>query len=181
MDQDKAPQTSGEVISPDQARAFIDKVREVAPLTDQHVDPFGSYVTHFELPDGYVSVYRPVLPDLTDDPEKMEIIDDAYRVVVREEEEPEDGTTLVRTRMYSVHESYDDPAYSESVRLYNNETREQALPGTEPSIHEAAAKVDDSRQVGALDFTPTRFEEVMKVLDGLHAEEGFSLKNLRKD
>lgn len=172
---DGEPLIAGEVISPDQIRLFIDKIREVTPLTHHAVDMHGSYVTHFETPDGYISVYRPTLPDLSSSPTEVEMIDDAYRVVVRHEEELDDNTTQVKTQMYAVHELYNAPEYSEAMRLYVNATRKEATPAPELSLEDTANLMDTEKELGMTLFTTTRFDEVMKELGTLHQEDGFTL------
>ena len=167
---DGEPKPSGEVLSADQIRAFIDKVREVTQLRSPRSGSSVSYVMHFETADGYISVNTPLSPGQIFRSDGSRGFDDAYRVVVREEETPEDGITLVRARTYAVHELYGDPVYLESVRLYDNDTFMEVLPGKEASIEEDMARVDDSRLMGALDFTPTRFEEVMRILDSLQPD-----------
>ncbi len=150
-------------------RAFAEKVRDVAPYTNQQVDDFGSYVTNFALDNNdYVSLYVPVVPEFAS--EDM-LIDDAVRVLVRLENPLGDGRSVVITKSFIVHELDDVADYSETTRIHDTETGTRLDSPGETSLDEARSIYDTNQQLGTTIFTRERLDEVVDILDTLKPED----------
>jgi hypothetical protein len=150
---------------------FINRVRELTPYDDQPISDFGTFKVSFEREDGYVDIYRPVFAvDFDED----DMIDDAYAVAVRREDELEDGHTVVRTHQYIVRATTMETDYSEGSLIID--PNGERIPVQRPvDVNEDINFYDAQAALGMNIFTNWRFREVMRILDELRAEDGFSL------
>lgn len=162
-------------ITPDAKRAFIARVREMAPFDQARinkVDMFGCYETCFLYGEaGYVSVYVPGLAGVG---LEDEMIDTAVHVCKRVPEELENGMTVVTTTSYIVDEITLDARYTEDEHVFDTETGQRIGPklSDQPERMIEIAAMEHEFRVSPI-FTDARLAEVNEVLDSLNPKDTF--------
>ena len=160
----------GEINKDDRIR-FINRIQELSPYNNQPISDFGVFKTSFEREDGYVDIYRPVSTVQLDD---EDMLDDAYAVAVRHEDELEDGHVIIRTNQYIVRAATMETDYLEQTMIIGPDGNR--IPEKRPTtLEEISSHLATTEALGTNIFTSWRYQEVMRILDEFTPEDGYAL------
>lgn len=158
-------------INNEQKSAFVERVLRLAPYTDQYIDDFGVYGTHYEIETGYVTLYIPMLADHCYD-EEFGVVD-KLSVMVRDEEEFDGGLVQVRIRDYGVHLGDNLATYSEKVEIFDLATHRRVTSKAPSDLADVSDLMQTNEALGLTRFTEERLTEVNAVLDQLQPTDGY--------
>ena len=171
------PPVSSNEITQEQIEVFVQKVRDVAPYTNEYIDDFGSYRVDYESGSFGVAIYVPIAAGSIDTSEDdSSFVSDSLSVIVREETPTDDEQySLVHTRQYTVHLEDNSTNYDEQSRIYdthNNKWAATLFPkGAVSDIQMLQDYVATKTALGLSVFSEERLNDVCAILDDLRPEQ----------
>ena len=102
------------------------------------------------------------------------MLDDAYAVAVRHEDELDDGHVIIRTNQYIVRAATMEADYLEQTMIIGPDGNR--IPEKRPTtVEEMSSHLATTEALGTNIFTNWRFQEVMRILDEFTPEDGYAL------